>query len=298
MSIQPAGGGQSSFEVRGVLEDLLERDLLGPWDGPEEELPVGTIPAERYLLGRLVPHSPDRGQPEPATHEDDDFTEPELVDRDVSVDADDTDDRQSEGATRSGSMASSALGLSFVVPDDVTSVRVEATWGRYERGPSLTQVTEQGRPRVVWHRRPAGGAVEVPVHAEGDGSDVPDAEQEGVVIRHRAAHPRVVGRSLGLPSGSTPTTGHQTAAAKHLAATSLTPQAARSFRSATRMAARDDDETAGVVQGPGVAAALRPPRSGVSGVAATLRPPRLGSSGVAADLRPPVWEAGGEVRTW
>ncbi|HWG73891.1 MAG TPA: hypothetical protein VG184_07540 [Acidimicrobiales bacterium] len=45
----------SSYDVRAELEDLLERDLLGPWDGPDEELPPGTPPAERYLLGRLVP---------------------------------------------------------------------------------------------------------------------------------------------------------------------------------------------------------------------------------------------------
>ena len=50
----------TSFQVRAELEDLLERDLLGPWDGPEEELPPGTSPAERYMLGRLVP----RQQPE------------------------------------------------------------------------------------------------------------------------------------------------------------------------------------------------------------------------------------------
>ena len=48
----------TSFQVRAELEDLLERDLLGPWDGPEEELPPGTSPAERYMLGRLVPRQP------------------------------------------------------------------------------------------------------------------------------------------------------------------------------------------------------------------------------------------------
>jgi len=45
----------SSWDVRRKLESLVERDLLGPWDGPEEELPAGTAPGERYLLGKLVP---------------------------------------------------------------------------------------------------------------------------------------------------------------------------------------------------------------------------------------------------
>ena len=68
----------TSFGVRAELEDLLERDLLGPWDGPEEELPPRTSPAERYLLGRLVP----RQQPEEPA--DDEQLEPELVDREVA----------------------------------------------------------------------------------------------------------------------------------------------------------------------------------------------------------------------
>ena len=38
----------SSVEVRAELEKLLERDLLGPWDGPDEELLPGTSPAARY----------------------------------------------------------------------------------------------------------------------------------------------------------------------------------------------------------------------------------------------------------
>ena len=41
----------TSFQVRAELEDLLERDLLGPWDGSQEELPPGTSPAERYMSG-------------------------------------------------------------------------------------------------------------------------------------------------------------------------------------------------------------------------------------------------------
>jgi hypothetical protein len=48
----------SSTEVRTSLESLLERDLLGPWDGPTEELPPRVISTERYLLGRLVPRIP------------------------------------------------------------------------------------------------------------------------------------------------------------------------------------------------------------------------------------------------
>lgn len=174
---------KTSFEVREQLEDLLEKDLLGPADGPDEELPAGTIPAERYLLGRLVPRVPDDGGAivEP-TVDDADFAEVDLVDQDVTVDAGQSDDRESEKSTRAGSMASSALGLSFMVPEGVSHVLVEATWGRYGRTQSETQVTEQERARTVWRRRPCGGPVEVPVDTDGSGSGTPDPEQDGVVV--------------------------------------------------------------------------------------------------------------------
>ncbi len=186
-----------SVEVRAELEELLERDLLGPWNGPEEELPPGMSPAERYLLGRLVPSvQPAVSTPDPAVLD----TDPETVDRETAgVDDTDVTDVEPEATVRAGSMAASSLGLRFAVPADVDLVRVEACWGRYERAPSEIQVTEQGRPRMVWRRTPAGGGVDVALDVEGDGEHIPDPLQEGVVlrctVRHRGAR-RVVDVAL------------------------------------------------------------------------------------------------------
>ena len=176
----------TSFQVRAELEDLLERDLLGPWDGPEEELPPGTSPAERYMLGRLVP----RQQPEEPA--DDEQLEPELVDREVASPAS-GDDGEEEGAeadatVRSGSMSASAIGLAFSVPATVDVISVTAKWGRYERSPSETHETPTGRAATTWHRVPAGGSVEVRTDAEGSDSLVPDDEQPGVVVRYTVRH--------------------------------------------------------------------------------------------------------------
>ena len=176
----------TSFQVRAELEDLLERDLLGPWDGPEEELPPGTSPAERYMLGRLVP----RQQPEEPA--DDEQLEPELVDREVASPAS-GDDGEEEGAeadatVRSGSMSASAIGLAFSVPATVDVISVVAKWGRYERSPSETHETPTGRAATTWHRVPAGGSVEVRTDAEGSDSLVPDDEQPGVVVRYTVRH--------------------------------------------------------------------------------------------------------------
>jgi hypothetical protein len=50
----------TSYRVRDALQEFLERDLLGPWDGEDEVLPPRSQgPGERYLVGRLGPrHEP------------------------------------------------------------------------------------------------------------------------------------------------------------------------------------------------------------------------------------------------
>jgi len=176
----------SSYEVRTELEDLLERDLLGPRDGPDEELPPGTSPAERYLLGRLVPSTPRSGAPPAADVLD---ADPDTVDREVVLtdDVDDTD-VEPEAAVRTGSMAASSLGLAFSVAGDVDEVTVDARWGRYEQAPSAVHETEQGRPRQVWKRVPAGGEVDVALGKEADLQLEPDPAQDQVKLRVAVRH--------------------------------------------------------------------------------------------------------------
>jgi hypothetical protein len=180
----PAGFG--SFEVRAELERLLERDLLGPWDGPEEELPPGGSPAERYLLGRLVsrrdlPAAP-AAQP-PAMESD-----PDLVDRELVEAAEDIEEPESQASVRAGTMAASSLGLTFSVPSDVDAVRVVAEWGRYQRGPSGIHMTEQGRPNTVWRRVPVTGEWDISLKSDDVLSHSPVAEQERVVLRATVRH--------------------------------------------------------------------------------------------------------------
>ncbi|KUO15927.1 DISARM system helicase DrmA [Streptomyces dysideae] len=187
---------RTSYQIREELESLLQRDLHGPWDGPEEELPPGASPAERYVLGRLVTRDVPSEQPEDAWDPDD----PGLVDLEVVEAVDDDEAPEAPAAVRSGSMAASALGLSFMVPADVAAVVVKAEWGRYERVTSEVHVTEQGRPRKVWRRRPAGGPVEVRLDTDTVLDPVPpDAEQPEVtlrtVVRHRGNR-RIVDVSL------------------------------------------------------------------------------------------------------
>ena len=185
--------GVTGYDARAELEDLMARDLLGPWDGPNEELPSGTTPGERYLLGKLVPRRADWEEPssdvEQAPEDDDVEDRPELVDEGaLDLDPDESGAQTSPAAVRSRAMAASSVGLAFSVPEDVDGVTVTAAWGRYERGPSDSQVTDTGRPRTVWRRVPAGGDMDVPVHEEGAGSGVPDGQQDQVVVRWRVRH--------------------------------------------------------------------------------------------------------------
>src|SRR4051794_3113495 len=105
-------GDVTAYEVRAQFENLLERDLLGPWDGPTEELPAGSSPGERYLLGRLVPRRSDVAEPVTDEGEDDDVeTRPELVEEsglDLGDDA--ADDVAPAAAIRTRAMSASSLG--------------------------------------------------------------------------------------------------------------------------------------------------------------------------------------------
>jgi hypothetical protein len=182
----------TGYDARAELESLIERELLGPWDGPAEELPAGTSPGERYLLGKLVPRRPDEAEPitaEDAADDDDVEDRPELVDDGgVGLDLEAQDTRPSTAAVRGRAMAASSIGLAFVVPEDVDSLVVRADWGRYERRPSSTQETDAGRPRITWQREPAGGEVAVPVDREHTDRAIPDTSQEQVVVQWRVRH--------------------------------------------------------------------------------------------------------------
>lgn len=196
MSTGQAIGTVSSYDVRAELESLVERDLLGPWDGPEEELPPGEVPAERYLLGRLVPvprgdaseaglrdaADGDEGdEPEPGAGELVD--DPDLVDREVTDATEEIEEPEPAAAVRAGRIAASAMGLSFSVPATVRALKVTASWGRYERAPSEAHETEQGRPRTVWKRRQVDGTTEVGLEGEGQEAYVPVDDQEGVKLQ-------------------------------------------------------------------------------------------------------------------
>ncbi|MGD9531288.1 MAG: hypothetical protein AB7V44_31470, partial [Pseudonocardia sp.] len=67
LDVAPEFTPATSYEVRDELEDLVRRDLLGPWNGDDEEFaPRAMGPRERYLVGMLGPKAVLRPQREQA----------------------------------------------------------------------------------------------------------------------------------------------------------------------------------------------------------------------------------------
>src|SRR6266702_5051395 len=135
----------SSYQVRDELAGLIERDLLGPWDGELEVFPPRSAgPCERYLVGRLGPrHDPRSSQQSVG----------DAVDTEISAGGDAADGELPDLLTmqNAGRMWASSMGLSFVVAPGADELSVSALWGRYGKSEVLD---EAGNPRRIWSREP------------------------------------------------------------------------------------------------------------------------------------------------
>ncbi|MFJ2033770.1 DISARM system helicase DrmA [Streptosporangium sp. NPDC087985] len=138
----------TSFEVRDAFEELVRRDLLGPWDGDTEELPSGAAgPRERYLVGMLGPKPSRRSSRDDAG---------EMPETEIGVEGDGDDGELPEVLTPQnlGRIWASSMGLSFAVPGDVDALAVTASWGRYTKAETVTE-DAKGRARTtsIWSRQ-------------------------------------------------------------------------------------------------------------------------------------------------
>ncbi|WP_327654699.1 DISARM system helicase DrmA [Streptomyces sp. NBC_00483] len=189
----------TSYEVRDELGAIISRDLLGPWDGPDEEFdPRAAGPRDRYLVGMLGPKRTLTNSLAAAS---------EQLDDDSDGEGDGSDHSLPEKLTtqNAGRMWASSMGMMFAVPGDAgaDAVSVRVRWGQYRK----TQVlAEDGVARTTWSRR----QVEVPVEVRLDGPerqslplDVAGPETPGVRlevdVRERPGAVRVV--ELALVNG-------------------------------------------------------------------------------------------------
>ncbi|MFI6581748.1 DISARM system helicase DrmA [Embleya sp. NPDC050493] len=179
----------TSHTVRNGLQDFIERDLLGPWDGELEELRKSAGPRDRYLVGMLGPkpapampgevarEAAQAGESEPEG--DGDAQEAELIEQ-VTPHA-------------AGRIWASSMGLSFVVPAAIGTLTVEVSWGRYDRSEALT---DAGKTERVWAREPFSKLCDINVATAGDkqpcyleGDENSPHVKLNVHVRERAAGP-------------------------------------------------------------------------------------------------------------
>ncbi|MFB9931837.1 DISARM system helicase DrmA [Amycolatopsis halotolerans] len=155
-------GDSTSFAVRDEFQSLVERDLLGPWDGAAEEFrPRAMGPRERYLVGMLGPKTAPKTTAETADS---------VTDTDVGVHG---DAKGEDGAELPeiltpqalGRLWASSMGLYFCVSADTDVLAVTASWGRY-----FTHETEdtEGRKRTAWAREPVEFERELRLDGEQD----------------------------------------------------------------------------------------------------------------------------------
>jgi hypothetical protein len=155
-----------AWTARENLVDVLERELLGPLNGPDEV--IDGSPDSVYLIGRIAPVKLAPGKSDPtdaATGEADtdvgDATDAELS-RGVpttavdDTNADDEDSGIEDEPQRRGLMIPASMGLRCQVPDDLESITVTASWGVYE---SINEEREDtGRSIRKYKRTP----IEIP----------------------------------------------------------------------------------------------------------------------------------------
>lgn len=180
--------------VRDLLQLAVTDDLLGPANGPHEEI-VDMGVRDRYLVGKIAPQQRGEvgggieGLEGPLEAEDED--EPDDLDihtgrHDPGAEFDSTSgqvDGEAEAADEidaasNQSLVPSSIGYTFCVDGDVTAIEVEARWGRYVRtyghdhtkkvnrkikdGHGNVVDTEQQEVKVrVWQREPCGGRIKI-----------------------------------------------------------------------------------------------------------------------------------------
>jgi hypothetical protein len=143
--------GTASYVVREELQALVQRDLLGPWDGETEQFPPRAQgPRERYLVGMLGP----KHSPESTTKQADQLPDTELgTEGDGEAELPDVLTAQNLGR-----IWASSMGLSFAVPTYVDLLTVTATWGHYAM---VATKDGDGKKRQVWARVPESYQKEV-----------------------------------------------------------------------------------------------------------------------------------------
>ena len=193
--------------VRELLSLATRDDLLGPANGPLEEI-IDMSARERYLVGKLSPmkkasvgglqveagaageEGDEDGEENPEFRHEAGAEFERVTGRVVPEDdaSDETDSSENQ------SLVPSSMGLTFVVDPAVSSILVDARWGKYRKvdNEEHDHTATRTNPRTgekeeykvrVWQRVPRGGEVEIQLVDGPVAPSKPDAEEPDVRIQ-------------------------------------------------------------------------------------------------------------------
>src|SRR5262245_36943113 len=161
---------------RDEIVELVAGDLLGPANGPTEEVAESRV-SDRYLVGLLAPLNRDL---DPATDEN-------VAEGGAGT--------AEEGSPEPGtapveSTFPSSFGLTVCVAEEAKALRITARWGRYERRDSETRKNEKtGNPEKIWKRTTMEGVIaslaleEGPIEPRPPVTEQPEVVVQGLVRR-------------------------------------------------------------------------------------------------------------------
>ncbi len=146
----------TSADIRARLTHALRLDLIGPEPGdPQVAEILDRSPSRWYLTGFLAPWNA------PASQKEDEEAQDELEGLAAGESGGEDDDEPTREiqAARRGRFPSS-IGVSVLVPDDLTGLKVTARWGDY------APVEKDGQPTGEWVRTPREEVIDVRLAGE------------------------------------------------------------------------------------------------------------------------------------
>jgi len=184
-------------EIRAKFEELVLKDLLGPANGPEEEINETWV-SSRYLVGWLAPKDVGRGgeaakaraaavrSPDTAPLVDDNPLNPIEDETSLGAGSDESSEEGFDDDPIIGteSMLPNSFGMTFCVAPGVDTLRVQVSWGWYQRRKSETGfVTKKGEPKMVWFRTPVQGETLLSIKDDEIGPWIPFEETPLVYVK-------------------------------------------------------------------------------------------------------------------
>jgi hypothetical protein len=183
-----------SLDVRASLVDIFRRDLVGPGpDDADRDLATERLkenPSRWYLTGFLAPAEDPLTQGDTSETEEDPSTQEEMeieieepADEGAGGAAGDAEPPEAPNAKRR--FLPSSIGLTVLLPPDVTEIETRVCWGDYRTEPPLPEqillpeesgeagadgkAKKKDRPMVDWVRVPRTQTVWLTVPADGRG---------------------------------------------------------------------------------------------------------------------------------